>query len=82
MAEITNIIQDGGILCLQEILLRVGSPMSVKGFKLIRKSCEAPHTRGVAILIRSNIKFSVLDMWQMDHPSLETCGIVFKNASF
>jgi len=57
------------ILCAQESLLWTRNNFWINGFNLVRKDISSSNERGICILIRNNIFFSILDLSSFSYPS-------------
>lgn len=66
------------LICLQESLLYNSNKLLLKGFQVIRKDITGPGLRGICTCVRSNIPYSIADLSDFTHPSLELLGIIIE----
>lgn len=76
LTSLQLIAQDYGILCFQETLLQETNKLSLKGFHLIRGDISGPGLRGICIGVRADVSYSVIDLDDIAHPSIEVVSIV------
>lgn len=75
MNELSKHCRDFSILLLTETWLRDDEHISLKGFDLIRRDRQKKNGGGVAILIKSGIKYQVINGMYDCNGALETCGV-------
>ncbi|KYQ54663.1 hypothetical protein ALC60_06470 [Trachymyrmex zeteki] len=75
LPQLQSICKNYDIICIQESLLYPSSKFSLRGFHIIREDIVNPGLRGVCILIRHNIVFSIVDLSGLEDGSVEMLGV-------
>lgn len=75
LPEIRHLCSIYDIICLQETLITPFHNLNISGFDILRKNIMHSGLRGTAILIRSHIRYSVLNLSNLSHPSIEMQGL-------
>lgn len=75
LSEIRHLCSTYDIICLQETLISPSHNLNISGFDILRKDIMHPGLRGTAILIRSHIRYSVLNLSNLLHLPIELQGL-------
>lgn len=70
--------QDYDVICLQESLLHDANKPHLKGFQVISKGISGPGLRGICTCFRTNISYTIADLSDITHPSIELLGTVIE----
>jgi len=63
-------------MCLQESLLLPTTNLNVPGFHSIRSDIISPGVRDLCLLVRKDFRFSLIDLNNLFHPSVELQAIL------
>ncbi|KYN22581.1 hypothetical protein ALC57_05020, partial [Trachymyrmex cornetzi] len=75
LPQLQAISKNYDIICIQESLLSPFSIFSLRGFYTLRADITKPGMRGICILIRYNIVFSIIDPSDLKDDSVEMLAV-------
>ncbi|KYN17860.1 RNA-directed DNA polymerase from mobile element jockey, partial [Trachymyrmex cornetzi] len=79
LPQLQAISKNYDIICIQESLLSPSSTFSLRGFYTLRADITKPGTRGICIVIRYNIVFSIIDLSDLRDDSVEMLAVEVSN---
>jgi len=76
LPDILLLAKDFPVICIQESILLPSSNFRIPGFICIRLDINSPGMRGLCIAIRTDYRFSIMDLSHLSHSSLEIQAIL------